>query len=55
MNRVAENVIYELWMTFSEKLLARIIEVTELTDEQSAALKTGMLRPNDFIVEIKDG
>jgi hypothetical protein len=52
MNKVAENVIFELWMTFSEKLLARIIEVTELTYEQAEALKAVMLRPNDYIVEI---
>ncbi len=55
MEKVAENVIYEAWYTFSEKLFARIVEVTGLSEEQAEALRAVVLRPNDFVVEIVDG
>lgn len=55
MEKVAENVIYEVWYTFSEKLFARIVEVTGLSEEQAEALRAVVLRPNDFVVEIVDG
>ena len=54
MNKTAENVIYEVWYTFAEKLFDRIVEVTELDEEQAEALRSIVLRPNDFIVEIVD-
>jgi hypothetical protein len=50
--KIAENLIYELWITFSERLFERIIEVTNLSEEQAAALKNVVLRPNDFVIEI---
>lgn len=53
MESNAENVIYELWITFSEKLFQRIVEVTGLTPEQEDALRKAVLRPNDFIVRIQ--
>lgn len=54
MESAAENVIYELWITFSEKLFERIVEVTGLNSEQKEALRKAVLRPNDFIVKIVD-
>lgn len=54
MDRVAENVIYEVWYAFSEKLFQRIVEVTNLNEEQSEALRSVVLRPNDFVVQVVD-
>lgn len=54
MNRVAENVIYEVWYTFSEKLFQRIVEVTGLSEEQAEALRSVVLRPNDFVIQVID-
>lgn len=54
MEKIAENVIYEAWYTFAEKLFVRIIEVTELNEEQAEALRAVVLRPNDFVVEVVD-
>lgn len=54
MESIAENVIYEIWMTFSEKLFQRIVEVTGLNEEQADALRRAVLRPNDFVVHIID-
>jgi hypothetical protein len=54
MNKVAENVVYEVWYAFSEKLFQRIVEVTGLNEEQAEALRSVVLRPNDFIVQIVD-
>lgn len=52
MDDIAENVIYELWITFSEKILKRISDVLVLTADQEDALRRVMLRPNDFIIKI---
>lgn len=52
MNRIAESVVYEVWYAFAEKLFARAVEVTELSEEQAEALRAVVLRPNDFVVEI---
>jgi hypothetical protein len=54
MDRIATNIIYELWITFAEKLFERIVEVTQLTDEQADALRHVVLRPNDFDVVIDE-
>jgi hypothetical protein len=48
----AENVIYEIWFSVAEEIFKRVCEVTELNEEQIAALKAVALRPNDFQVEI---
>jgi hypothetical protein len=52
MNKVAENVVYEVWYAFAERLFARAIEVTGLSEDQAEALRCVVLRPNDFIVEV---
>lgn len=54
MNKVAENVVYEVWYAFAERLFARVVEVTGLSEEQTEALRSVVLRPNDFIVEVVD-
>lgn len=54
MNRIAENVVYEVWYAFSEKLFQRIVEVTGLNEEQAEALRSVVLRPNDFAVQVVD-
>jgi hypothetical protein len=54
MDRIAINVIYELWITFAEKLFDRVVEVTHLTDEQADALRRVVLRPNDFDIVIDE-
>jgi hypothetical protein len=47
-----KNILYEIWFTIAEKLLTKIIEETQLSDEQADALRTAMLRPNDFDIDI---
>ena len=54
MERIASNVIYELWITFAEKLFERIVVATQLTEEQADALRRVVLRPNDFHVVVYD-
>jgi hypothetical protein len=54
MTTLAENVIYELWITFTERLFQRIVDVTELSAEQADALRQVVLRPNDFHIQIVD-
>jgi hypothetical protein len=54
MDRIATNVIYELWITFAEKLFDRIVIATQLTEEQADALRRVVLRPNDFDVVVYD-
>jgi len=54
MERIASNVIYELWITFAEKLFDRIVIATQLTEEQADALRRIVLRPNDFHVVVYD-
>jgi len=54
MERIASNVIYEMWITFAEKLFERIVVATQLTEEQADALRRVVLRPNDFHVVVYD-
>jgi hypothetical protein len=54
METITENVLYEFWITFAERLLQRVVEVTHLSPEQEEALRKVMLRPNDFIIYVKD-
>ena len=54
MERIASNVIYEMWITFAEKLFERIVVATQLTEEQADALRRVVLRPNDFHVIVYD-
>ena len=54
MDHIASNVIYEMWITFAEKLFDRIVVATQLTEEQADALRRVVLRPNDFHVVVYD-
>lgn len=48
----AENILYDVWYTVAEKIVQRVINVVELSDEQIEALKSVTLRPNDFQIQI---
>ncbi len=48
----AENILYDVWYTVAEKIIQRVINVVELSDEQIEALKSVTLRPNDFQIQI---
>ena len=50
--RMAHDILYELWYSIAETIFQRVCEVTELTEEQIQALRTVALRPNDFQVRI---
>jgi hypothetical protein len=49
----ARILLYELWYSYAEKLIERIIATVELDDKQIDALRRVSLRPNDFIVRIE--
>jgi hypothetical protein len=49
----AQNLLYELWITYAEKLLERVIAAVDLTPEQVNALRRVALRPNDFIIQVE--
>jgi hypothetical protein len=48
--KMAENIICEIWYSTAEKIFERVCEVTELDKEQIEALRKVALRPNDFQV-----
>lgn len=50
--KIAENILYELWITLAENIFNRVVEITELDNEQKEALKRVALRPNDFQIQI---
>lgn len=50
---IARTMLYELWFGYAERLLERVIEVTELDAAQAAALRHVALRPNDFAVVVE--
>lgn len=50
--KVAENIIYELWYSVAENIFNKVAEVTNLNEEQKEALRKVALRPNDFQVKI---
>lgn len=50
---VARMLLYELWYGYAERLLERVIAVTELDATQAAALRQIALRPNDFAVVVE--
>jgi len=51
---MAKTILYEWWYAIAEELFERVCVVTELDEEQKAALRAVSLRPNDFQVVIKD-
>jgi hypothetical protein len=48
----AESVLYELWYSYAERLLARIVEVCGLDPDQELALREQFLRPNMFVIDV---
>ncbi len=49
--KMAEAILYEWWFSIAETLFERVCEVTELDEEQRAALRAVALRPNDFQIQ----
>jgi hypothetical protein len=49
----AESVLYELWYSYAERLLERIVEVCALDAEQELALREQFLRPNMFVIDVQ--
>jgi hypothetical protein len=54
LEAISKNIIYELWYSVAESIFQRVCQVTELNEEQIAALREVALRPNDFHVRITD-
>ncbi len=53
LEKIAESILYELWISVATTIFNRVCEATELDQEQIEALKTVALRPNDFHVQIE--
>ena len=53
LEKIAQNILYELWFSIAETIFERVCEVTELNEEQKQALKEVALRPNDFQIQIE--
>ena len=53
LEQIAENIVYELWFSIAENIFKDVCEVTQLDEEQIAALRTVALRPNDFRIVIE--
>ena len=49
----AEGVLYELWYSYAERLLARIVELCALDPDQELALREQFLRPNMFVIDVQ--
>ncbi len=53
-DKVAEQFLYELWYSIAETIFERVCKVTDLDEEQIAALREVAMRPNDFQVFINE-
>jgi hypothetical protein len=53
LEKIAQNILYELWFSVADTIFKRVCEVTELNEEQIKALKEVALRPNDFQIQIE--
>jgi hypothetical protein len=49
----AEGVLYELWYSYAERLLDRIVELCALDPDQELALREQFLRPNMFVIDVQ--
>ncbi len=54
LEKVASDILYELWFSVAETIFKRVCEAAELDEEQIEALKCVALRPNDFQIRIED-
>jgi len=52
-DELAEQVLYDLWYDYAERLFKRVMEVCDIDKEREEVLRQLFLRPNDFIVEIR--
>jgi hypothetical protein len=52
--KIAEQILYDLWYSVAETIFDRVCKVTELDEEQIDALRTVALRPNDFQIVIQN-
>ena len=50
---IAQNVLYDLWYEYAERLVERVIEVCQLTDDMALLLRQIYLKPNGFTISIK--
>jgi hypothetical protein len=50
--KIAEQILYDVWYSVAETIFERVCKVTELDEEQIEALRTVALRPNDFQIVI---
>ena len=50
---IAQNVLYDLWYEYAERLVERVIEVCHLTDDMALLLRQIYLKPNGFTISIK--
>ena len=53
VEQIAQNILYEWWYSVAENIFQRVCEITELDDDQKAALMQIALRPNDFQVNVQ--
>jgi hypothetical protein len=49
----AEQVLYDLWYEYAERLFKRVMEVCDIDKEREEVLRLLFLRPNDFAVEVR--
>ena len=52
--KIAEQILYDVWYSVAETIFDRVCKVTELDEEQIEALRTVALRPNDFQIVIEN-
>jgi len=52
--KIAEQILYDLWYSVAETIFERVCKVTELDEDQIDALRTVALRPNDFQIVIQN-
>lgn len=54
LEKIATDILYELWFSVAETIFKRVCDVAELDEEQIEALKSAALRPNDFQILIEE-
>jgi hypothetical protein len=52
--KLAEQVLYDLWYSVAETIFEKVCKITELDEEQIEALRSVALRPNDFQIHFVD-
>jgi hypothetical protein len=54
MEKIAEDILQEVWYSVAEDIFQRVCIITELDEEQKEAFRKVALRPNDYVVHTKD-